>query len=141
MRFLSVVSLLSFLLPSISVVANTISQQVDMQNLSRQKSYLQTVDCRSPKRLTGMLSSALKSAENYAAKANNALVFEEIIINNPSCFIQALNNLPPKQCLQVEETFIKETFIYPRNDIKSALEGAVNYNKSCIARSHYKLVS
>jgi hypothetical protein len=133
MRFFSYFLALSFLLPTISAAANTTPKQVDMQSLSLQKSYLQTIDCRSPKRLAGMISTALKSADDYTTKASNAVVFEEIMINNPSCFIQALNNLPPKQCSEVENTFIKETFFYPRNDIKSALMSATNYTKSCIA--------
>jgi hypothetical protein len=109
------------------------SYTINMQIFSLQKSYLQTIDCRSPKRLAGMISTALKSVDDYTAKANNAEVFEEIMINNPSCFIQALNALPPKKCLQVEDAFINETFFYPRNDIKSALQNATNYSKSCIA--------
>lgn len=133
MSFFSYLSILSFLFISISATANTTTKQVDIQSLSLQKSYLQTIDCRSPKRLAGMLSTALKNADNYNAKANNAGVFEEIIINNPSCFIQALNTLPQKKCLQVEDVFINETFFYPRNEIKSALQNATNYSKSCIA--------
>lgn len=133
MRFISHFLVLSVLLQSISATANTTPKQVDMQSLSLQKSYLQTIDCRSPKKLAGMLSTALKTADDYTAKANNAVVIEEIIINNPSCFIQALNNLPAKQCSKVEDTFINETFFYPRSEIKSALMGATNYNKSCIA--------
>lgn len=133
MHFNSYFLALSFLFPTISAVANTTSKQVDMQSLSLQKSYLQTIDCRSPKRLAGMISTALKSADDYTAKASNAVVFEEIMMSNPSCFIQALNSLPPKQCSQLEKTFIKETFFYPRNEIKSALMSATNYTKSCIA--------
>jgi hypothetical protein len=133
MRLFSYFLVLIFLLPNISAAANTTPKQVNMQRLSLQKSYLQTIDCRSPKRLAGMISTALKSVDDYTAKANNAEVFEEIMINNPSCFIQALNALPPKKCLQVEDAFINETFFYPRNDIKSALQNATNYSKSCIA--------
>jgi hypothetical protein len=133
MRLFSYFLVLIFLLPNISAAANTTPKQVNMERLSLQKSYLQTIDCRSPKRLAGMISTALKSVDDYTAKANNAEVFEEIMINNPSCFIQALNALPPKKCLQVEDAFINETFFYPRNDIKSALQNATNYSKSCIA--------
>jgi hypothetical protein len=133
MRLFSYFLVLSFLLPNISAAANTTPKQINMQILSLQKSYLQTIDCRSPKRLAGMISTALKSVDDYTTKANNAEVFEEIMINNPSCFIQALNALPPKKCLQVEDAFINETFFYPHNDIKSALQNATNYSKSCIA--------
>lgn len=133
MRFFSPILVLSISLLSTHAIANTSSQQVDSQNLSLQKSYLQTIDCRSPKRLAGMISQALKNADNYTVKAKNAVVLEEIMMNNPSCFIQAVNNLPSKQCSKVEETLINETFFYPRNDIRSALESAANYSKSCIA--------
>lgn len=133
MRFFSYFLVLSISLLCTTAAANTLTKQVDKQNLSLQKSYLQTIDCRSPNRLAGMLSQALKEANNYTAKANKAVVLEEIMMNNPSCFIQVLNKLPQKQCLQVQETFINETFFYPRNDIKNALESANDYQKSCIA--------
>lgn len=135
MRFFNPILVLSISFFGTDAIANTSSLQVDSQSLSLQKSYLQTIDCRSPKKLAGLISQALKNAEKYTVKANNAVVLEEIMMNNPSCFIQAVNNLPSKQCSKVEETLINETFFYPRHDIKRALESATNYSKSCIASS------
>lgn len=130
MRFIIV--LLS-ILSSFTAVANVDSSRVDAKTLALQKSYLQTVDCREPKRLTNMLEQSLKDNDNIATKAKKASVFEEVMMNNPSCFIQALNDLPPKVCNQIKDIFIHETFFYPRNEIKRALSKAKNYRSSCIA--------
>jgi hypothetical protein len=97
-----------------------------------QKSYLQTVDCRSPKQLTSLLKLSVKDTHNLTTKANNAIVLEEIMMNNPDCFIQSLNDLPQQVCEQIEDNYIRETFFYPRNDVKRALSSAKNYRKSCI---------
>lgn len=121
------------LLLSFSATANMTLPNVDVETLVLQKSYLQTVDCREPKRLTYLLQLSLKDTDDLAAKGNNANVFEEIMMNNPSCFIQALNDLPPTVCNQIEDNFIYETFFYPRNEIKRALSSAKNYHNSCIA--------
>lgn len=118
---------------SFSATANTAASNVDVKTLTLQKSYLQTVDCREPKRLANLIQQSLKDTDNLATKGHNASVFEEIMMSNPSCFIQALNDLPPKVCDQVADNFIQETFFYPRNEIKQALSSAENYRNSCIA--------
>ncbi len=126
------VALLMFCLGSVAS-ANTSKPSINLQNLALQKAYIQAIDCRSPQKVSSLISSAIKQADNYAAKANNASVLEEIMVNNPPCFIQALNQLPAKACLQFKEQYIEETFFYPRDDIKQALATAKNYSKSCIA--------
>lgn len=108
-------------------------QKLDIQTLALQKHYLQTIDCRGAKKLTTLLQQSLEQADDLSAKGNHAIVFEEVMMNNPSCFIQALNALPPKACDQIEENFIHETFFYPRAEIKQALSGAKNYPNSCLA--------
>lgn len=130
MRYISVFIAASL---SCSAVANTPSPKLNVQNLALQKSYLQTIDCRAPQMISSLVKNALSDVDNYAAKANKASVFEEIMIKNPPCIIQALNQLPAKSCIQFKENFIDETFFYPRDDIKSALATAKNYSKSCIA--------
>ncbi len=95
---------------------------------------LQAIDCRTQKQLTTALENALKQTESLTAKGNNASVFEEIMINNPTCFIQALNALPKTSCKQFATEYIEETFFYPRSAINESLSGAKEYNKSCIAR-------
>lgn len=114
-------------------IANTPSPKLNVQNLALQKSHLQTIDCRAPQAISSLLKNALNNVDDYAAKASKASVFEEIMIKNPPCLIQALNKLPAKSCLQFKENFIDETFFYPRDDIKNALASAKNYHKSCIA--------
>lgn len=106
---------------------------VNAQTLISQKAYLQTIDCRAPQQISQLVSAALKDADNYSAKASKASVLEEIMLKNPPCMIQALNQLPAKACLQFKENFIEETFFYPRDEIKSALATAKHYNKSCVA--------
>ncbi len=118
---------------SCSVLAQTQQPSINLQNLALQKSYLQTIDCKAPKRITTMLNEALKETDNYAAKANLATILEEIMVKNPPCFIQAVNSLPLQACLQVKENFIDETFFYPCEEIKNALASAKNFSKSCIA--------
>lgn len=130
MRFF--VMLLMLCIASITF-ANSAKPSINIQNLALQKAYLQSIDCRSTQKVSSLINSAIKQADDYAAKANNASVLEEIMVNNPPFFIQALNQLPTKACLQFKEQFIEETFFYPRDDIKNALATAKNYSKSCIA--------
>jgi hypothetical protein len=129
MRFIFV--MLSLLLSN-AVISNEMPTNLDVQGLALQKSYLQTVDCRSPKQLTSLLKLSVKDTHNLTTKANNAIVLEEIMMNNPDCFIQSLNDLPQQVCEQIEDNYIRETFFYPRNDVKRALSSAKNYRKSCI---------
>lgn len=130
MRFISIFFALSL---SSSALANNPSPSVNIQALTLQKAYLQTIDCRAPQQITSLVSAALKASDDFSAKASKASVLEEIMLKNPPCMIQALNQLPAKSCMQFKENFIDETFFYPRDDIKSALASAKNYNKSCIA--------
>lgn len=130
MRFISAFFALTL---SASALANHPSPNISMQTLKLQKSYLQTIDCRAPQQITSLVSAALKETDNFSAKASKASVLEEIMLNNPPCMIQALNQLPAKSCMQFKENFIEETFFYPRDEIKSALARAKNYGKSCLA--------
>lgn len=130
MRFISIIFALTL---SASALANNPSPSVNIEVLTLQKAYLQTIDCRAPLQITSLVSAALKDVDNFSAKASKASVLEEIMLKNPPCMIQALNQLPVKSCEQFKENFIEETFFYPRDDIKSALASAKNYSKSCIA--------
>lgn len=130
MRFISTIFALTL---SASALANNPSPSVNIEVLTLQKAYLQTIDCRAPQQITSLVSAALKDTDNFSAKASRASVLEEIMLKNPPCMIQALNQLPVKSCVQFKENFIEETFFYPRDDIKSALASAKNYSKSCIA--------
>lgn len=130
MRFISIIFALTL---SASALANNLSPSVNIEVLTLQKAYLQTIDCRAPQQITSLVSAALKDMDNFSAKASRASVLEEIMLKNPPCMIQALNQLPVKSCVQFKENFIEETFFYPRDDIKSALASAKNYSKSCIA--------
>ncbi len=130
MRFISTIFALTL---SASALANNPSPSVNIEVLTLQKAYLQTIDCRAPQQITSLVIAALKDTDNFSAKASRASVLEEIMLKNPPCMIQALNQLPVKSCVQFKENFIEETFFYPRDDIKSALASAKNYSKSCIA--------
>jgi metal-sulfur cluster biosynthetic enzyme len=83
--------------------------------------------------LASKIISALKNVDDYEIKASNAGQFEEIIMRNPSCFIVAMNKLTKSQCEQAASVFINETFYYPRDDIKQALNSVKPYRLSCLA--------
>jgi hypothetical protein len=119
---------------SCNAFANTSGHQALDNKLAMQKVFIANINqCNAPKKLSKMLDVALKNIDNYVVKATNAGHFEEIMLNNPSCFITAINELPKEKCLQVESVFIQETFFYPREDIINSLTKASGYTKSCIA--------
>ena len=89
---------------------NPSAKQVGIQTLALQKQYLQTIDCRGADQLIGLLKKSLDPTEDLSAKGHIASVFEEVVMNNPSCFIQAANAFPVKVCDQIEAQFIHETF-------------------------------
>jgi hypothetical protein len=102
--------------------------------LQNQKAFIANINqCSAPKRLSRMMQVALKNVDDYAARASNAGHFEEIMLNNPSCFITAINELPKHECERIAEVFIQETFFYPRDEIKESLTKVKDYRKSCMA--------
>lgn len=128
MRITLCFALLSSLTSFNLAVAN-----VDVQTLALQRSYLQAIDCRTPQKLTEALKQSLKDANNLIARGHHASVFEEIMMQNPACFIQALNALPQRTCERFAADYIHETFFYPRAMIKKSLSTAKDYQESCIA--------
>lgn len=118
---------------SLSALSKTPIPELNTQSLALQRSYLQAIDCRAPEQLSNALKQAIKNADDWTKKGTNASVFEEIMMQNPACFIQGLNKLPKKSCQQFQVDYINETFFYPRDDIKKALARAKNYGQSCIA--------
>lgn len=129
MRFIVGIALLS----TVSSFAHVATANVDVQTLALQRSYLQTIDCRSTQQLTKALKRSLKTSNDLTARGNHASVFEEIMMHNPACFIQALNALPERTCERFAADYIDETFFYPRATIKKSLEKAKEYQNSCIA--------
>jgi len=110
------------------------SSAVTVERLAAQKAYLQTLNqCNSPKRLSQLMIKALSQTENESAKAKHASVFEEIMLNNPSCAVLALNKMPAKKCAQFEEQFIRETYFVRRDQIKESLSRAASTDKLCVA--------
>lgn len=106
------------------------------ERLAAQKAYLQRINqCNSPKRLSNLMLKALTEVDNDAARAKHASLFEEIMLNNPSCAMLAINEMPSKQCAQFEAHFVRETFFIPRDQIKASLSRVVNAEKSCMALS------
>jgi hypothetical protein len=117
-----------------SVYANSFHHNDLAIKLSAQKAFIANINqCNAPKKLSKMMQIALKNVDDYAARASNAGHFEEIMLNNPSCFITAINELPKRECEQMAEVFIQETFFYPRDEIKKSLTKAKEYRKSCMA--------
>ena len=129
------VAAISLLFSSQLSVANYSNNRVKTTDtLAAQKAFIQTMNqCGSPKKLSGIMTQALKNTDNYHVKAKNAQVFEVIMLNNPACFVQAANRLPQKDCKQLQANFINEPFFNPRDEIKLALSRAREYSTSCIA--------
>jgi hypothetical protein len=117
-----------------NVYANSFHHNNLAAKLSAQKAFIANINqCNAPKILSKMMQVALKNVDDYAARAGNAGHFEEIMLNNPGCFISAINELPKHECEQIAEVFIQETFFYPRDEIKKSLTKAKDYRKSCMA--------
>lgn len=128
MRFIVWITLLC-----VSPFSNLGMANVDVQTLALQRSYLKTIDCRAPQQLTNALKQSLKEDNNLRARGHYASVFEEIMMHNPVCFVQALKALPKRTCQRFAADYIDETFFYPRSAIKESLSSAKDYPESCIA--------
>jgi hypothetical protein len=117
-----------------NLLANTNNSTIPVTKLDLQKKYIASINqCSTPYRLANKIKSALKNVDDYEIKAINAGQFEEIIMCNPSCFVDAMNKLTKNQCLQATSAFVNETFFYPREDIKQALNSEKTYRLNCMA--------
>jgi hypothetical protein len=107
--------------------------QMNVEKLHAQKDYLNMINqCANTKLYNKTLDQAL-STKDESKRIVYAAQIEETIINNPSCFIAAVNKLGNKKCEVVEENFIRETYFYPRHEIYRSLSSADDFASSCFA--------
>ena len=106
---------------------------IDIVRLNAQKDYLYTINqCANPKLYNQLLEKAM-GAKDESKRIFYAAQIEEMIINNPSCFLNALSKLGYKKCEVVEDSFIKEPYFYPRHEIYRSLSSSSEYARSCFA--------
>lgn len=127
--------LLSVLLLSFSLYSQaSTEQQIDTNTLIMQKNYLKGInECAIDKTFIPFMKSALKEANTFYSRSNYAQVIEEIILQNPACFVSSTNKLSQKECQTLNEQYIKEPFFYPRAMLSESLGRVKGLNQSCIA--------
>lgn len=107
--------------------------QLNVEKLHAQKNYLNMINqCANTKLYSKILDQAL-STKDESKRTFYAAQIEEVIINNPSCFIAAVSKLGNKKCEVVEENFIREPYFYPRHEIYRSLSSVNEYASSCFA--------
>ena len=107
--------------------------QSDYQTLLLQKQYLNQINqCASPASFNRLVDSALFTAKPEQ-KAQIAMSIEEMILQNPACFVDAAIKLGKSRCEMLEAKFIQEPHFYPRDSLKQALSSARQYSQSCFA--------
>ena len=123
--------LLSFCLSAFATENKTTA--INVEKLNAEKDYLNMINqCANTKLYNKILDQAL-STKDESKRIVYAAQIEETIINNPSCFIAAVNKLGNKKCEVVEENFIRETYFYPRHEIYRSLSSADDFASSCFA--------
>jgi hypothetical protein len=110
------------------------NQSIDIQKLERQKRFISTINqCSNPTKLDQFIQNALNNTSDYEKRAQHAAFIEELIKFNPSCFVASINKLDHKNCEKIDESYLREPFFYPREDLKASLATAKNFNSSCLA--------
>ena len=123
--------LLGFCLSAFATANKTTG--INVEKLNAEKDYLNMINqCANPKLFNKILDQAL-ATKDESKRALFAAQIEETIMNNPSCFIDAVSKLGNKKCEVVEDSFIKEPYFYPRHEIYKSLSSAADYASSCFA--------
>lgn len=107
--------------------------QTDHQTLMLQKQYLNQINqCAAPASFSRLVNSALRSS-NADQKAQLAMTIEEMILQNPACFVEASIKIGKSKCEMIEAMYIQEPHFYPRENLKQSLAGTKLYAQSCFA--------
>lgn len=107
--------------------------QTDHQTLMLQKQYLNQINqCAAPASFSRLVNSALRSS-NADQKAQLAMTIEEMILQNPACFVEASLKIGKSKCEMLESMFIQEPHFNPRENLKQSLSSARLYAQSCFA--------
>lgn len=105
----------------------------DPQTLVLQKQYLNQINqCATPNAFARLINDAMR-ASNQAQKAQLAMAIEEMILQNPSCFVEASIKIGRSKCEWIEAMFIQEPHFNPRENLKQSLSNARLYPQSCFA--------
>ena len=110
------------------------NQDINTQKLESQKKFISNINqCSNPAQLDQFIQNALENVSNHEKRAQHAALLEELIKYNPSCFVASVKKLDPKSCEKIEDSYLKEPFFYPREDLRASLASAKNYKASCLA--------
>jgi len=112
----------------------TTDQKINVESLMLQKSYLKGINqCAQDKPFVNLMKSAVKDANTFYEHGSYAQTIEEVILQNPACFVASTNKLSQKECETLNEKYIKEPFFYPRSMLSDALGKVKGMNQSCLA--------
>jgi len=107
--------------------------QTSIQTLLLQKQYLNQINqCATSSSFSRLVDNALRST-NAGQKAQHAMVIEEMILQNPACFVEASIKLSKPKCEMLEAMFIQEPHFNPRDNLKQSLSSVRQYSQSCFA--------
>ena len=72
----------------------TTDQKINVESLMLQKSYLKEINqCGNEKSFLSLIKSAVKEANTFYEHGSYAQTIEEVILQNPACFIASTNKL------------------------------------------------
>jgi len=105
----------------------------DNQTLLLQKQYLNQINlCAAPSTFSRLLDEILSSRSSDST-AKFAMTIEEMILQNPACFVEASIKIGLPKCKILESMFIHEPYFNPRENLKQALSSTNLYSKSCFS--------
>jgi len=103
------------------------------QTLLLQQQYLKEINqCATPSSFSRLVDKALRSP-NPELTAKFAMSIEEMIVQNPACFVEASIKIGKSKCQKLEAMFIQEPHFYPRENLKQSLSSTHLYSQSCFA--------
>lgn len=109
--------------------ANNQTQNV----LLLQKQYLNQINlCASIPSFSHLIDNAIKTSHSNEISLV-AMTVEEMILKNPSCFIEASVKLGKAKCELIENMFIREPHFNPRDRLKESLANTKLFHQSCFA--------
>ncbi len=107
--------------------------KTDPQTLLLQKQYLNQINqCAAPSSFSRLVDKALGTS-NPEQTAQLAMSIEEMILQNPACFVEASIKIGKAKCEMLEAIFIQEPHFNPRENLKQSLSSTDLYSQSCFA--------
>ena len=129
LRQVCVIGMIASLFISSIAFANNQTQNV----LLLQKQYLNQINqCASTPSFNRLINTALKPS-NQNERSLVAMTVEEMILKNPTCFVEASVKLGKAKCELIEDMFIREPQFNPRDNLKESLANTRLFQQSCFA--------